>query len=136
MIFNHDKSLSLDEFKQRYKNRIGNLYDTLNDKSIHIFFVVATFEEISKPKIEKFMKLVKRFRESDSYDLIIINQSKVVLKSNFKNVHFINLKKDKSFSIINKNGDWVTELEKMKNFHARIFNYKIKTKLSKIIMSL
>ena len=135
MIFNHDGLLSLDEFKQRYKNRIGNLYDALNDKSIHIFFIVATFEEIAKLEIEKFLNLIKQFRESDTYDLIMINQSNVVLKFDFTNVHFINLERDKSFTIINKDGNWVNELKRMKNFHARVFNYKIKTKLSKIIRS-
>ena len=136
MIFNHDGLLSLDEFKQCYKNRIDNLYSVLNDMTIHIFFIIATFEEISTPKIEKFMKVIKQFREIDTYDLIVINQSDVVLKSDFVNVHFINLTKDKSFPVINKDGDWVNELKEMKNLHARMFNNKIKTKLSKIIRSL
>lgn len=132
MIFNHD-SLTQKEFVKRYKNRIKNLYKVLDNQSIHIYFIVATFEIISVEDVDLFIKVINRYRTNETFDLIIINQTNKFQAYNNKNVYSINLKHDKSFKKINKISDWVGELKKMKTFDARYFNHKIISKLSKII---
>lgn len=113
MIFNHD-SLTKKEFVLRYKNRIKNLYKVLDNQSIHIYFIVATFEIISVDDVDLFIKVINGYRTNETFDLIIINQTNKFQAYNNKNVYSINLKNDKSFKKINKIGDWVGELKKMK----------------------
>lgn len=134
MIFNHDGLLSINEFRQRYQKRIDNLYEVLNNSLIHIYFIVATFEDISNMEIEEFVKVINKFRGKNTYTLIIINQNNVIKKSNLSNVHYVNLIKDKCFKHLNRKGDWCTELKEMKSIDARVFNYKIYSQLSKIII--
>lgn len=132
LFFNHD-DISILEFKERYQKRIDNLYKAISNEKLHIYFIVATFEEISSLTIEQFINEMNHYRDINAYDLIIINQSSKKLLFSFKNVHIIDLTKDLSFGKINKNGLWVEELKKMKNINAIIFNYKVMSKLSKLI---
>ena len=132
MCFSHD-FLAKKDFIERYQKRIENFYKVLNNTQIHIYFVIATVEIVTQQEINLFVDLINKHRENKTYDVIIINQTDVIQKFNFENVHCINLTNDKSFEIINKNRDWVSELKKMKSIQARIFNHKVIYQLSKII---
>lgn len=132
MRFYHD-DMSFSQFKERYNNRINNLYKILKNKELHIYFLVASFNEISEDTIKQFIEEINCYRETSTYDLIIINQSKEVIKSKYENVHVIDLTKDNLFEKINKKGAWAGQLKYMKSISARVFNHKISSQLSKII---
>ena len=132
LSFNHDH-MPFPEFKERYQKRIDNLYNILQNQQLHLYFLIATFDPISEETIRQFLNEVNKFKQNNTYDLIIINQSKENIKSAYKNVHIIDLTKDTLFDKINKKGDWVGELKWMKSRNARKFNSIIKSKLSQII---
>lgn len=100
-----------------------------------MYFLVATLSCIPQKQIKTFIKEILKYRKPDSFSVIIINQSKQRIKYRDKNLYCINLHKDKSFKKINKNGDWVGELNKMQDINAMMFNYKVIKKLSKILKS-
>lgn len=132
LVFNHDH-LSLDEFKERYNKRIKNFYSALNNKSKYIYFVIATFQPITNLQVKSFIDEINKYRNSMTYSIIIINQSTTSIKYNDENVYSIDLTQDKCFDKINGKGLWAMNLKKMKSFNARFFNYKVNSKLSKII---
>lgn len=131
-IFNHDNE-PLDDFKKRYNKRIDNLYNAVSDTSKHVFFLIATFDPIKNDEVKIFTETINKYRNSNTYGIIIINQSNQQIKYDLDNVYFIDLSDDKSFNIINKNNDWVSELKTMKLPEARIFNNKVASKISEII---
>ena len=135
MLFNHDFMPSLNEFKERYDNRIKNLYAILKDENKHLYFLVATWSYIKKEKIESFINEILKYRPRKSFSLIIINQSTTKTEYFSEDIYCINLNKDKTFVKINKESDWVGELKKMKDINAIRFNYKVIKKLSKILKS-
>lgn len=132
LTFNHDR-ISAPMFKERYQRRIDNLYKALNNQNCHIYFLNATFDPISNETIDSFINLINKYRKSDTYDLIIINQSKEKLEYNHKNIYVIDLSEDNLFEKINKKADWAGELKGLKSLNARKLNNKIKSELSKII---
>ena len=134
MIFNHD-NIPLDEFKARYNKRIDNLYFYVKCRTNHLFFIVATFELITPIQIDFFIKEISKYRAPKTYTVIIINQSKEKAIYGNENVRCIDLHKDTLFNKINKKDDWVGELKRMNKFQAKVFNYKVSSKLQKIIKS-
>lgn len=133
MLFNHDFMPLLDDFKQRYDNRIQNLYNTLNTQNKHLFFIVATWVQIPSDKVNLFITEILKYRNGNSFSVIIINQSAQKVEYKNKNVYCINLSKDKTFRKINTENRWVEELKDMTSFNALYFNYKTCKKISRII---
>ena len=133
MICNHDLMPSPDEFKQRYDNRIKNLYTTLKNNSKYLFFLVATKEPIESKFLDLFFKEVSKYRDIKTFKLIIINQSEQKMSYRHKHLYCIDLSKDKLFAEIDKTHEWVGVLKQQNTFNALLFNYKICKKISKTI---
>lgn len=133
MLFNHDSMSLLDDFKQRYDNRIKNLYTVLENENKFIFFLVATWSPIPQEKIQLFIKEILKYRKAGTFAIIVVNQSSQEMCYKIENVYCKNLHKDKTFAKINKDGNWVEMLKEMRDINAIIFNYKVVKFLSKII---
>ena len=133
LIFNHDNMPTIQEFIQRYDNRIKNLYKMLNDKDKYLYFMIATFEQISNKKINLLVEEIAKYREITSFSIIVINQSKEKMIYKNKNVFCVDLSKDTCFNKINKKGDWASCLKHIKNCNAIRFNHKISKQILKII---
>ena len=132
-VLNHDGELSKEELIARYRSRINNLYEYLNNKNIHLYFLLATSDKITDTQIKRLIEVIKKYRSIESFSLIIINQSKTKYTSYNENIHVIDMTKDKTFNKINKRGLWVDKLKKRKNINAIIFYYKVTIPLKKII---
>ena len=147
IIFPHDMGITFDELKKRYDTRIKNLYDYVNDKSKHLYFLTSistTIEKIvtltkdelhyiNEENIKKFIEAIREYRDDSDFDIIIINQSDKPIYTDIKNVHIIDLVNDKDFDTINVNGDWVRELDRRKNKHSQRYYTKLTKELSGII---
>lgn len=134
IVFNHDSSLSFEDFTQRYKNRIKNLYDALSQVDKHIYILIASWETITETQVEKLKNILKRYQKDDNYDIIIINQSIDDNLLKIKNLYVINQGYNyDNFKFINKDGNWVGNLKKLKLKAAQKFYYDIVYKLLKII---
>ena len=48
ITFIHDRDITLEQLKERYDARIKNLYDYVNDKTKHLYFVTAISSNIEK----------------------------------------------------------------------------------------
>lgn len=132
MKFIHD-NLSIEEFKTRYKKRIENLYSSIKDRTRHIYFLIASFKPVSDSEINTFINEICKYRNKNSYSIILINQSDKKINYEYENVYVIDLVGDKIYKKLDRNGLWVEKLKSMRKISARIFNYKIASKLSKII---
>lgn len=132
LIFNHD-NMPMHEFKKRYDNRIKNLYSVLEQTDDYLYFVIATWEVIGVNQVNAFIKEICKYRKANDFSVIIINQSKKVMKFPIQNVYCINLSKDKLFAKININDNWVGELKNMEEFDAALFNYMLNKKITKIM---
>lgn len=130
--FFHDGNLTYEEFRVRYSNRIRNLLEYLNDKR-HVYFLIATFEVPETFCLKDLAETVKKYRKNDSFDIIVINQSKTKVETEISNVHMIDLTSDMKFERINREGNWVQELKYMKTLAARRFYNKLLRELKKII---
>ena len=133
--FLHDGDLNFEEFKEKYSKRIENLYNYINNKNKHIFFVIATFTPIENKQIQDLINAIKQYRNETEFTIIIINQNTRKIVHNFKNVKIICLRKDKLFKKINEksNGNWVKELKELKTFDSILFYLKIVLKLKQAI---
>ena len=131
-IFNHDQ-MPFEDFKKRYLARIDNFFKAVADTSKHVFFLVATYQQIENKDLEFFVSTINKYRDFSTYSIIIVNQSNKQIAHNLENVYCIDLFNDKTFGEINKNGDWAGELKRMKNPYARKFNAKIAPNIAKII---
>ena len=131
--FNHEEKFSLDELKLLYKKRIENLYEYINDKTKHIYFLIATFKPINVNKLEELLSYMKEQRGDNEFDIIIINQAKEEIYINNKQIHIINMGKDTFFSEHNKDGNWASQLKSLKSVKARAFYKSLTEQLREII---
>ena len=131
-VFNHDQ-MPIDEFKEKYTNRINNLYSAISDTSKHLFFLIASFTPIEDKQIEAFINTVNKYRPDGKYSVIIINQSDKKFEYDIKNVYCIDLSDDDNFNKMNIKGEWALDLKKMKGRYAKAFNRKIISELYEII---
>ncbi len=83
--------------------------------------------------LKDLAETVKKYRKNDSFDIIVINQSKTKVETEISNVHMIDLTSDMKFERINREGNWVQELKYMKTLAARRFYNKLLRELKKII---
>ena len=146
ITFNHEVNISLEELKSIVNRRVENLYNYINDKSKHLYFVIGTskfiddfisyhkgvMDYVTQEKIERFIEVVKKYRNVEDFDVIFINQTDKQIKCNLKNVHVIDLINDKDFENINTH-DWVLELQKQKRKEAKRFYRKLSKELRNII---
>lgn len=133
LVFNHDTTESLKDFKQRYDRRIKNLYNDIKDENVFAFFIISTWNPITNEKINMFIKEIKKYRKENTFCVIVINQSNEKTVYTNKDIYCINLSKDKSFRKINKKGEWVDQLKDIKNRQALLFNNKVVKQLARII---
>lgn len=147
ITFNHEIDISLDKLKAIINPRIKNLYEYINDKTKHLYFVIGVskvmddymsyhkgqVDDITQEKIEKFIEVVKKYRNPEDFDIIFINQTPKKIQCYIKNVHIINLTQDKDFNIANRMGDWVNELIKQKRKETKRFYQKLSKELYNII---
>ena len=114
-IFNHEDEFSRESLVQRYEARIKNFYDYLNEKGVHKFFIIAYSSAIFENTVISLKNVLLKFMPEKDFSIILINQSREVNEINLKNVYIINQYKNyENFLKINKNGEWVNELEKRK----------------------
>lgn len=133
-IFNHECTLSKNEFIDRYNNRIKNLYDYFANKNFHKFCIIATNTEVSEAQIKNLKSVLLKFMDIEEFDIIIINQSPNFIDLKLDNVYVINQNKNcRNFSIINKKGDWVGELGRRKMPEAQKIYNEIAPELIDII---
>lgn len=132
LVFNHD-NMPLNEFCDRYKNRIENLFNIIKSKDKHVFFICASFSPISKNSIKCFYNEIIKYRDKESFTIILINQSENKIIMDEEYFYCINLVGDKSFSKINTKGVWVKELKRLRKINAIIFNQKVISELVSII---
>lgn len=135
-IFNHECTLSKNEFIDRYNNRIKNLYDYFANKNFHKFCIIATNTEVSEAQIKNLKSVLLKFMDIEEFDIIIINQSPNFIDLKLDNVYVINQNKNcRNFSSINKEGvcDWVGELRRRKKPEAQKIYNEITSELIDII---
>ena len=133
MVCNHDTMPTLDEFKQRYDNRIKNLYDIIKNQNKHVFFLIADKTPIENDALNLFIHEIKKYRHEQTFTVIIINQSNRVAKYTQQNVFCLDLSNDIHFAKINTIGDWEGEISHTKTMHAMLFNSKINRTIARII---
>ena len=94
---------------------ISKVYDYLNEKGLHKFFIIAYSSAIFENTVISLKNVLLKFMPEKDFSIILINQSRKVNEINLKNVYIINQYKNyENFLKINKNGEWVNELEKRK----------------------
>ena len=134
-IFNHEVDFTREKFIERYNNRIKNLYDYMSEKSLHKFFVISSRNTLlSENQIKKIKEVLLKFMQEEDFDIILINQYYKVNKINLKNVYVINQYKNyESFSVLDKNHEWVKELECRTTPEAQKIYNEVTSGLIKII---
>lgn len=131
--FFHDRTPNKEEFIARYDNRIKNFYNYINSKE-HIFFLISTFTIISKEQIEKLNNTITKFRDKNSFDIIIINQGKTKNTLNYDNVHTVEQYHNfDNFQKINSDPDWASALKSLYLKEAQTIYKEISTELIRII---
>ena len=98
-----------------------------------MYFLIETYEVPETLRLKDMADTVKKYRNNDSFDIIVINQSKTKVETEISNVHMIDLTSDMKFERINREGNWVQELKYMKTLAARRFYNKLLRELKKII---
>lgn len=138
MVYNHDGELSIEQFKQRYENRIKNLYEIFEKAENHVFFIIATFEAINKAQIDNLIRVINKFMSLDKFDIILINQNEIKTNLiNNKNLYIIEQAHNiNAFNKINIYGDWAKELKRRDSFAAIKIYYEVTSNLIKIIKSI
>ncbi|MBR2068195.1 MAG: hypothetical protein IJ877_00395 [Candidatus Gastranaerophilales bacterium] len=133
IVFMHEAGLSLEELKAKYKKRIDNFYEYLNDKTRKIFFLIANQTPITNEQIEKLNTVINKYRDKKDYSIIVINQSKEKLQKTSENIYILDYTQDSLFEEFNKQGNWVLELKKQKLKSAKEFYKKLTNQLEEII---
>ena len=88
-VFNHERGFSREKFEERYSGRIKNFYEYMNSKDYHIYFLIATFPLITSEQADSLLKVLKKYRNENDFDVIIINQGSERNLLKRKNVHII-----------------------------------------------
>lgn len=133
-VFNHDGMLSRAEFRKRYDARIKNLYNYINDKKSHLFFVIASFKPVRQATFERLIKAIYRYRKELDFDIIFLNQSTKKTNYSIKNLHIIQID-NTIFQQVNAKGDWLNELKKRRTNTAQSLYYSVVHKIIDIIAS-
>lgn len=134
MVYNHDDSLSKDEFTERYNARIKNLYNYFSDKSKHKFILGALQKPINQEQIKNLQKALEKYMDKNDFDIILINQSKEICNYNDVNVHIINQHENfKLWENINKNYLWTAAITKKYLPEALKIYYEITNSMINII---
>lgn len=135
MNYIHDGHLSKEQFINRYQKRIQNFLDVLNDKNVHVFFLLATFNKVNENQIDNLIKTIKKYRNEDSFDVIFINQgTEKTSLVNKKNLYVIEQTHNyENFQKIHKNNSWVKELKERKRYEAVKIYYEVTKELIKCI---
>lgn len=113
--FNHEYSLTRDEFIDRYNKRIENLFSYFADKSIHKFILIASFEEIPNESFENLKSSLTKYMDENEFSIIFVNQSQVKNSYSAKDIYVINQNHNvEKFEYMNRKSRWAIELRKRK----------------------
>ena len=125
-VFLHDGNLPKEDFILRYKKRIANLYEYLSDKTFHAYILIANDKPTSEKQLNTIKNSILRFRNTDEFDIILINQSEEINNVKEDNLFVINQNENcKIFKTINKNGGWASHLKKRNTKIAQKIYYEI-----------
>lgn len=134
MIYNHDDSLTKDEFTERYNARIKNLYNYFSDKSKHKFILSASLNPITPEQIKNLQNALEKYMDKNNFDIILINQSKEICNYNDVNVHIINQHENfKLWKNLNENYLWPSAIRKKYLPEALKIYYEITNSMINII---
>lgn len=130
-IFNHEDGFSLEEFKDRYTKRINNLYEYIKDEEYELYFLIASFNPITNQQIERLNNIIMRYRKSNSFYNIILNQSEEKPDICSNNTHIIDCAQ---FNQLFK-GDWGLMLKEHEKYTlANNFYTMANNEFKKIIL--
>lgn len=138
-IFNHEYMMTnIDEFKTRYDKRIESFYEYLKDEKYELYFLIASFSEIKLSQINRLKNIINRYRDKNSYNIIIINQCTHSYKINERNVYVID-EIDETFDRMLRanNTNWAGALKRKDVFpDAKKFYDDVTDNLKKIILKI
>ena len=125
----HDKYLTIDEFKHRYKKRIENFNEIINNPKI-IYFIYANYEsKIEKIEVINLYNVLKEKRGNKPFNLILLLNNKI---ENIENPNIIQLISDFKIEHANWGEYFINEYGNKKNKYTEFCN-TTGEKLSQII---